>query len=184
VRFDPRASRGVASWKACRRTTSVPDEGDVALKCPTEVQISDPPREGLADQGFAPLVHCKGPTTRRSSACVSCHKTRVYGKELHAIERTPRSRSLAVTSGAKPWPLVPSRAVADLHLVGHFSATSPSSVREVVRRQPSTRPPPRRADRSAPTILRERLRHREPSAPGRVLPTDTWCGLCRPRFSS
>src|SRR6478672_3702592 len=36
------------------------DEGDIALKCPTEVQISDRREKELADQGFAPLVHCKG----------------------------------------------------------------------------------------------------------------------------
>src|SRR5580698_4554952 len=36
------------------------DEGDIALKCPTEVQISDRREKELADQGFAPIVHCKG----------------------------------------------------------------------------------------------------------------------------
>ena len=36
------------------------DEGDVALKCPTEVPITDRREKELADQGFVPLVHCKG----------------------------------------------------------------------------------------------------------------------------
>ena len=36
------------------------DEGDVALKCPTEVSITDRREKELADQGFVPLVHCKG----------------------------------------------------------------------------------------------------------------------------
>jgi type VI secretion system protein ImpC len=36
------------------------DEGDVALKCPTEIAITDRREKELADQGFIPLVHCKG----------------------------------------------------------------------------------------------------------------------------
>ena len=34
-------------------------EGDIAMKCPVEVQISDRREKELADQGFVPLVHCK-----------------------------------------------------------------------------------------------------------------------------
>jgi type VI secretion system protein ImpC len=36
------------------------DEGDVAMKCPTEVPITDRREKELADMGFIPLVHCKG----------------------------------------------------------------------------------------------------------------------------
>src|SRR5260370_816906 len=36
------------------------DEGDVALKCPTEIAITDRREKELADQGFIPIVHCKG----------------------------------------------------------------------------------------------------------------------------
>jgi type VI secretion system protein ImpC len=36
------------------------DEGDVALKCPTEIAITDRREKELADLGFIPLVHCKG----------------------------------------------------------------------------------------------------------------------------
>src|SRR5580700_7272350 len=36
------------------------DEGDVALKCPTEIAITDRREKELADQGLVPLVHCKG----------------------------------------------------------------------------------------------------------------------------
>jgi type VI secretion system protein ImpC len=36
------------------------DEGDVALKCPTEVAVTDRREKELADQGLVPLVHCKG----------------------------------------------------------------------------------------------------------------------------
>jgi type VI secretion system protein ImpC len=36
------------------------DDGDVALKCPTEVAITDRREKELSDLGFIPLVHCKG----------------------------------------------------------------------------------------------------------------------------
>lgn len=36
------------------------DEGEVALKCPTEIAITDRREKELADAGFIPLVHCKG----------------------------------------------------------------------------------------------------------------------------
>ena len=35
------------------------DEGDVALKCPTEIAITDRREKELSDLGFMPLVHCK-----------------------------------------------------------------------------------------------------------------------------
>jgi type VI secretion system protein ImpC len=35
------------------------DEGDIAMKCPTEVAITDRREKELADLGFVPLVHCK-----------------------------------------------------------------------------------------------------------------------------
>ena len=35
------------------------DEGDVALKCPTEIAITDRREKEFADLGFVPLVHCK-----------------------------------------------------------------------------------------------------------------------------
>jgi type VI secretion system protein ImpC len=35
------------------------DEGEVALKCPTEVAITDRREKELSDLGFIPLVHCK-----------------------------------------------------------------------------------------------------------------------------
>jgi type VI secretion system protein ImpC len=35
------------------------DEGEIALKCPTEVAITDRREKELSDLGFIPLVHCK-----------------------------------------------------------------------------------------------------------------------------
>src|SRR3546814_19850728 len=36
------------------------DDGEVALKCPTEIAITDRRAKELADAGLVPLVHCKG----------------------------------------------------------------------------------------------------------------------------
>ncbi len=36
------------------------DEGDVALKCPTEIAITDRREKELSDLGFIPLIHSKG----------------------------------------------------------------------------------------------------------------------------
>jgi|SRR5579872_947889 len=36
------------------------DEGDIALKCPTEIAITDRREKELSDLGFVALVHCKG----------------------------------------------------------------------------------------------------------------------------
>jgi type VI secretion system protein ImpC len=35
------------------------DEGEIALKCPTEIAITDRREKELSDMGFIPLVHCK-----------------------------------------------------------------------------------------------------------------------------
>ncbi|MGD0013092.1 MAG: type VI secretion system contractile sheath large subunit [Bryobacteraceae bacterium] len=57
------------------------DEGDVALKCPTEIAISDRREKELADQGFAPLVHCKGTDYAAFFSVQSCQKSKVYDSE-------------------------------------------------------------------------------------------------------
>jgi type VI secretion system protein ImpC len=54
------------------------DEGDVALKCPTEVPITDRREKELADLGFAPLVHCKGTDYAAFFSVQSCQKPKVY----------------------------------------------------------------------------------------------------------
>src|SRR3989442_6370836 len=40
--------------------TFATDEGEVALKCPTEIAITDRREKELSDLGFMSLVHCKG----------------------------------------------------------------------------------------------------------------------------
>ncbi|HLJ13780.1 MAG TPA: type VI secretion system contractile sheath large subunit [Bryobacteraceae bacterium] len=54
------------------------DEGDVAMKCPTEVPITDRREKELADLGFAPLVHCKGTDYAAFFSVQSCQKPKLY----------------------------------------------------------------------------------------------------------
>ncbi len=57
------------------------DEGDVALKCPTEVAITDRREKELADQGLVPLVHCKGTDKAAFFSIQSCNKAKVYDSD-------------------------------------------------------------------------------------------------------
>jgi type VI secretion system protein ImpC len=54
------------------------DEGDVALKCPTEVAITDRREKELADLGFVPLVHCKGTDYAAFFSVQSAQKAKEY----------------------------------------------------------------------------------------------------------
>ena len=56
------------------------DEGDLALKCPTEVSITDRREKELADQGIVPLVHCKGTDYAAFFSVQTCNKPKVYDK--------------------------------------------------------------------------------------------------------
>lgn len=57
------------------------DEGDIALKCPTEVAITDRREKELADQGLIPLVHCKNTDYAAFFSVQSCQKPKKYDKE-------------------------------------------------------------------------------------------------------
>ena len=57
------------------------DEGDIALKCPTEIAITDRREKELADQGFIPLVHCKGTDYAAFFSVQSGQKPKKYDKE-------------------------------------------------------------------------------------------------------
>jgi type VI secretion system protein ImpC len=57
------------------------DEGDVALKCPTEVPITDRREKELADLGFVPLVHCKGTDYAAFFSVQSAQKAKLYDKD-------------------------------------------------------------------------------------------------------
>jgi len=50
----------------------------VALKCPTEIAITDRREKELADLGFIPLVHCKGTDYAAFFGAQSCQKGKKY----------------------------------------------------------------------------------------------------------
>jgi type VI secretion system protein ImpC len=54
------------------------DEGEVALKCPTEIAITDRREKELSDLGFIPLVHCKGTDYAAFFGAQSCQKAKKY----------------------------------------------------------------------------------------------------------
>jgi type VI secretion system protein ImpC len=54
------------------------DEGDLALKCPTEIPITDRREKELADLGFAPLVHCKDTDYAAFFSVQTCQKPKLY----------------------------------------------------------------------------------------------------------
>lgn len=58
------------------------DEGEVALKCPTEIAITDRREKEFADMGFIPLVHCKGTDYAAFFSIQSANKPKVFDSDL------------------------------------------------------------------------------------------------------
>ena len=54
------------------------EAGELVMKCPTEVQITDRREKELADLGFAALVHQKGSANAAFFSVQSCQKPKVY----------------------------------------------------------------------------------------------------------
>jgi len=77
------------------------DEGDIALKCPTEVTITDRREKELADQGFVPLVHCKGTDKAAFFSVQTVNKPKLYDK--------PEANANARLSAQLPYVLAMSR---------------------------------------------------------------------------
>lgn len=57
------------------------DDGEVALKCPTEVAITDRREKELSDLGFIPLVHCKNTDYAAFFGAQSAQKPRRYDSD-------------------------------------------------------------------------------------------------------
>jgi len=57
------------------------DDGEVALKCPTEVSITDRREKELSDLGFIPLVHCKNTDFAAFFGAQSVQKARRYNTD-------------------------------------------------------------------------------------------------------
>ncbi|MBL0700372.1 MAG: type VI secretion system contractile sheath large subunit [Desulfosarcina sp.] len=58
------------------------DEGDVALKCPTEIAITDRREKELADLGFIPLIHCKGTDYAAFFSTQTTNKAKIYDTDF------------------------------------------------------------------------------------------------------
>lgn len=58
------------------------DEGEVALKCPTEIAITDRREKELSDLGFIPLVHCKGTDYAAFFGVQSGQKPKQYNTDV------------------------------------------------------------------------------------------------------
>lgn len=57
------------------------DSGDIAMKCPTETQITDRREKEMADLGFVPLVHAKGTPNAAFFSVQSAQKPKVYDSD-------------------------------------------------------------------------------------------------------
>ncbi len=57
------------------------DEGEIAMKCPTEVAITDRREKEFADNGFIPLVHCKNTDYAAFFATQSANKPKKYDSD-------------------------------------------------------------------------------------------------------
>ncbi|MES2128155.1 MAG: type VI secretion system contractile sheath large subunit, partial [Pseudomonadota bacterium] len=57
------------------------DEGEVALKCPTEVAITDRREKELSDLGFISLVHCKNTSYAAFFGAQSAQKAKKYNND-------------------------------------------------------------------------------------------------------
>lgn len=61
--------------------TFATDDGEVALKCPTEIAITDRREKELADLGLIPLVHCKGTDYAAFFSTQSAQKPKEYNTD-------------------------------------------------------------------------------------------------------
>ncbi len=97
------------------------DEGDVALKCPTEIAITDRREKELSDLGFIPLVHCKNTDYAAFFGAQSVQKARKYD--------TPAANANAVLSTQLQYIFAVSRVAHYLKAmmrdkIGSFASTS------------------------------------------------------------
>lgn len=58
--------------------TFTTDDGGVAMKCPTEIAITDRREFELSNLGFLPLLHCKGKDYAAFLGTQSCQKAKTY----------------------------------------------------------------------------------------------------------
>jgi len=61
--------------------TFATDDGEIALKCPTEVAVTDRNEKLLADLGFIPLVHCKNTDYAAFFSAQAVQKPKTYAND-------------------------------------------------------------------------------------------------------
>jgi type VI secretion system protein ImpC len=81
--------------------TFMTDEGDVALKCPTEIAITDRREKELNDLGFITLCHCKGTDYAAFFGGQTANKPKTYD--------TPQANANSRISAQLPYILAASR---------------------------------------------------------------------------
>ena len=81
--------------------TFTTDEGDIALKCPTEIAITDRREKELNDLGFLSLCHCKGTDYAAFFGGQTANKPKQYD--------TPQANANARISSQLPYILAASR---------------------------------------------------------------------------
>ena len=81
--------------------TFMTDEGDIALKCPTEIAITDRREKELNDLGFITLCHCKGTDYAAFFGGQSTNKPKQYD--------TPQANANSLVSAQLPYILAASR---------------------------------------------------------------------------
>jgi type VI secretion system protein ImpC len=81
--------------------TFMTDEGDIALKCPTEIAITDRREKELNDLGFIALCHCKGTDYAAFFGGQTANKPKVYD--------TPQANANSRVSSQLPYLLAASR---------------------------------------------------------------------------
>jgi type VI secretion system protein ImpC len=57
------------------------DQGELAMKCPTETAITDRREKELADLGFVSLVHCKGTDNAAFFSVQTANKPKIYDSD-------------------------------------------------------------------------------------------------------
>ena len=77
------------------------DEGDIALKCPTEIAITDRREKELSDLGFISLCHCKDTDYAAFFGGQTTNKPKTYN--------TPQANANASLSSQLPYLLASSR---------------------------------------------------------------------------
>ena len=81
--------------------TYVKSEGDLAIKCPTEVSITDRREKELSDLGFICLCHCKGTNTAAFFSVQTC--------QMHESYENPNATANARMSTSLQYILIASR---------------------------------------------------------------------------